>query len=307
MNYLKKSIIYSVIFFTFVLISDGRDTDTEKITKKNYRSAKRLIIKKDWKKAIELLENIADISGTGTLKDNSLYWLAYSLKKHAGLVEDREKQVDTLESAIDKLNNLIENFPSSNWVDDGKILRIEIAEDLIKKGFSGYKKIIDKSSEETSKENIKLFALDALLNMDDKRAFPLLKKLITGNYSLKIKKKAVFVLSQNKNKGVLPFLTEIVLLQGAFELKEKAVFWIGQINGKEGLDSLLKLYKRVKEETIKKKIIFSIAQTGKMGIVELIRIYNIEENLKLKKKILFWIGQSKSKVARDFITKVLLG
>ena len=306
MTYKLKTIV-SFLFISYSLIFslNAMSQDNEKSVKEKYSFAKKQIYNKEWLNAIKILKEITDNKDIKKLKSNALYWLAYSLKKNVKNIEDRENQVENLEFAIEKLNTLIESFPSSNWVDDSKILRIEIAEDLIKRGLSGYKKIIDKSSEEKSKESIKLYALDALLNIKDEKAFPLLKKMINNNYSLKLKKKAVFVLSQQKDKRVLPFLTEIALSENQYDLKKEAIFWIGQINGKEGLKSLLLIYKRSKDEKLRKKTIFSIAQTGEQGIIELIKIYKLEKNILLKKKILFWVGQSKSKPASDFLKKIL--
>lgn len=305
MNIKKIILISLLVFSTFAFSLKADTSDKEKTVKFEYNNAKKLILKKRWNAAIKLLENITKNNGANRLKDKSLYWLAYSLKKNAKNIADREIQVETLESAIEKLNNLIQNFPSSNWADDGEILRIEIAEALIKRGLSGYKKIIEKSSEKKSKENIKLYALDALLNIEDARAFPLLKKMIESSVSLKLKKRAVFVLSQQRDKRVLPLLAQIALAENPFELKDKAIFWIGQINGKEGLEHLLEIYSKSRDEKIRKKIIFSISQTGKMGTIELIKLYKLEKSIELKKKLLFWIGQSKSKAAADFLNEVL--
>jgi len=301
----KKNTILIILFLTFILNLIANIPDNKKNIKKDYNNAKKFIIKKDWAKAVKLLEKIIKEPTENKLKDNALYWIAYSLKKNAGNIEDREKQVETLKNAIEKLNSLVEIFPSSNWIEDGKMLRIEIAEDLIKRGLDGYKKIIFRSSEQNSKENIKIYALDALLNMNDKKAFPLLKKMINSNASLKLKKKAIFILSQKSDKRILPFLTKITLSDNPYELKKEAIFWIGQINGKEGLKNLLDIYKKSKNIDIKQKTIFAIAQTGEPGILELIKIYKLEKNIQIKKKILFWIGQSNSKTAKDFLTKIL--
>jgi len=284
MTYKKKALIILIICCLLALNLNADDKNNIKFVKQKYNTAKKNIYKKEWDIAIKSLKEIITNNKVKILKDNALYWLAYSLKKSINNIDDRE---------------------SSNWVDDGKILKIEIAEDLIKRGLSGYKKIIEESSEENSRENIKLYALDALLDMNDKKAFPLLKKMINSNYSIKLKKKAIFVVSQQKDKRVLPLLTQISMSDNHFDLKKEAIFWIGQINGKEGLKSLMNIYKKVKDVKLREKTIFAISQTGEQGILELIKIYKDEKNIKLKKKILFWVGQSKSKKVSDFLKEIL--
>ncbi len=305
MTYKKKALIILIICCLLALNLNADETTNIKFVKQKYNTAKKKIYKKEWNIAIKSLEEVIANNETKILKDNALYWLAYSLKKSINNIDDRELQVEALELAIKKINFLVKDYPSSNWIDDGKILKIEIAEDLIKRGLIGYKKIIEQSSEEKSRENIKLYALDALLNMNDKKAFPLLKKMIYSDYSIKLKKKAIFVISQQNDKRVLPLLTQISLSNNHYDLTKEAIFWIGQINGKEGLKSLMSIYKKLKGVKLKEKTIFAISQTGEQGITELIKIYKDEKNIKLKKKILFWVGQSKSKKASDFLKEIL--
>ena len=303
---IKNTVAVLILFLLlFCQQQDAGTKNEEKQIKFEYNEAKRLIMKKEWRSAIEALQKIVVTQVDSSLKDNAIYWLAYSLRKSAARITDREKQVEKMESAIEKLNELIEKYPQSSWVDDGKMLRIEIAEELVKRGLGGYKKIIDKSSREESEEAIKIYALDALLNVEDKKAFDLLQKMILGNNSIKLKKRAIFVLSQKQDKRIIPMLTNISTGQFPEELKMEAIFWIGQLNGQPGLTSLLKIYQSVKKLKLKKRIVFAIAQTGNPGVEALISIYKQEKQIELKKKILFWLGQSKSKKAQAFLEEIL--
>ena len=58
-------------------------------------------------------------------------------------------------------------------------------------------------------EDLKLMALNGLMNSDPERAIPMLEKILQGNQSPKLKERALFVLSQNDNAKARQILLQI--------------------------------------------------------------------------------------------------
>lgn len=308
--------IKTVIIILFVLFNlstaaaqekdvSNRDKDEKKVADM-YKEAKQSVSRKDWSKAMKRLKTILETYSDTTLTDDSLYWLGYSMNQLSQTFENLDKILEIQREALSQLETLMQRYPSSKWIDYAKLLRLEIAENLVKKGFKQYKYILNGASRDPDIE-VKLAALDALLQMDKEKVFPILEKIIRTNKNPELKEKAIFILSQIHDPRVIPLLAEVVLKDTDKKTREKAIFWLGQFRRSESLNRLVKIYKNIEAVELKEKVIFSIAQGGdENGIKYLIEIYYKEKRLRLKKKIIFWLGQSRSEAAKKFIEKILL-
>jgi tetratricopeptide (TPR) repeat protein len=271
-----------------------------------YKKAKQFIYKKDWIKALEKLRQVAGSFPGSKLEDVSLYWSSYSLNQLSQTFENLDKILEAQEEALSQLETLMRQYPSSKWVDDAKLLRVEIAGDLVNKGFKKYRYILNGASKDPDIE-LKIAALDALLQMDKEKAFPILEKIIRSDKNPVLREKAIFILSQINDPRVVPILAEAALKDNNKQIREKAIFWLGQIRRTESINQLVKIYKSIEDIELKEKVIFSIAQYGgEKGIKYLIELYQKEKIIRLKKKIIFWLGQSRSEEAKKFIEKILM-
>ena len=271
-----------------------------------YKKAKQFIYQKDWIKALEKLRQVAESFPGSKLGDVSLYWSGYSLNQLSQTFESLDKILEAQEEALSQLETLMRQYPSSKWIDDAKLLRVEIAEDLVKRGFKKYISILNGASKDPDIE-LKIAALDALLQMDKEKAFPILEKIIRSNKNPGLREKAIFILSQFDDPRVVPILAEVALKDNNKQTREKAIFWLGQIKRPESINQLVKIYKSIEDIELKEKVIFSIAQYGSdKGVKYLIQLFQKEKILRLKKKIIFWLGQSRSEEAKKFIEKILM-
>jgi hypothetical protein len=307
--------IKTVIIILFVLFSlstgaaqgkaaSKRDKD-EKKAADMFKKAKQSVYRKDWSKAMKQLQTIVETYSDTKLTDDSLYWLSYSMNQLSQTFENLDKILETQKEALSQLELLMRRYPSSKWIDYAKLLRVDIADNLVKKGFKQYKYILNGASKDPDIE-VKLAALDALLHVDKEKAFPILEKIIRTNKNPELKEKTIFILSQIRDSRVIPLLADVALKDTDKKIREKAIFWLGQIRGPESLNQLVKIYKNIEDIKLKEKVIFSIAQGGENGIKRLIELYQEEKSLRLKKKIIFWLGQSRSEEARKFIEKILI-
>lgn len=138
-----------------------------------YREGQRAIEQQDWDAASRIFAKIASKPGDET--DAALYWKAYADWKRA------QKK-----DALDGLRQLLASYPKSAWADDAKALELEIRDG---KGARGAGAGDD--------EDLKLYALDALMQMEPGKAVPVLERLLAQDSSPRIKQRALFVLSQS--------------------------------------------------------------------------------------------------------------
>ena len=116
------------------------------------------------------------------------------------------------------------------------------------------------AQDETDKEaeELKLIALEALMNARPERALPRVKQVLEGNNSTRLKSRALFVLSQLNS----PEATEVLLntaTTNTSELQFQAIRMIGISGDKKALAGLLPVYHtgdgRLKEKVLQAFII----------------------------------------------------
>lgn len=291
----------------FLLALDSPDDlDLDKKEQALLQETKQIVFRKDWIKAVAALERFKASAKDASLVSEATYWLAYSLNQAADAQDERNREIEFKQKAFALLTELGQRHPDSRWMKDGRILGVEIADDLVELGLSSYKKYISSATNEGQDIELKLVALDALLQMDEEKAFPILERVIRNNPEYRMREKALFVLSQSEHPRRITLLVEAARRDGHPKVREKAVFWLGQIECPEALASLKDLYTSAEAEGLREKIVFAISQHGdETAVKTLIALYRSEKKLEIKKKIIFWLGQMESEEARRFIESLL--
>jgi HEAT repeat protein len=277
-------------------LGSRQNADEVKI-KEIYRQSKRLIYQKDWEAAARELRMLTERYSGSLYQDDALYWLGYSLEKLGNSLESLSRQLEYKKDALAALETLQEKFPRSKWVDEAGVLKVEIAEGLVKKGFGEYKKYIVNRAKAGENVELKIVALDALVHMDKEKAFPMLKKMLLKNDDPALRRRSLLVLAQLDDPRVMPLLKTVAVEDGNPEVRHQAIFWIGQRGGVEAIDLLLDLLGDAEDLELKSKIIFSLSQIGGERVAKelLVIAENPREEIDIRKKALFWLGQIKSK------------
>ncbi len=270
------------------------------------RVAKQFVYDQKWTQAVTALEGFLAAAKDQNLIGECRYWLAYSLNKAADDQDEGEREIELKQKAFSVLTELGQRHPGSRWLKDGRILSVEIADDLVDSGLTSYKKYITSASNEDQDIELKLVALDALLQMDEAKAFPILERIIRSNPDQRMRNKALFVVSQSDHPDRVTLLLEAARSDEDPGVREKAVFWLGQSDSPQALKALKDLYSSSSSADIREKIVFAISQQGGGEAVRtLIDLYRGETRTGVKKKIIFWLGQMDEAQARKFIESLL--
>ncbi len=134
-----------------------------------------------------------------------------------------------------------------------------------------------------------------LSQVDSEHAAVALDSILRGSDDPVVQEKAIFALSQHNSERAMRSLRDFAVKADApRNLRENAIFWLGQSEKSDNAGFLKSLYKSVKEESLKEKIIFSIAQHGsrenQRWLIEVAA--DPSENVETRKKAIFWAGQS---------------
>ncbi len=163
--------VYCITFIILLLIGGVICAEDKKIpesTAEIYKKGKRAVFMKEWNEAVGLLKKLKKEFPQNIYSDSTLYWLAYSQNKLSQDVKNAQQQRDLKKGAIENLNNLIKTFKNSDWVDDARILRIEISMSLVKLGEKSFKKYIEEELKNAAKTepDIKALAKEALRQIE---------------------------------------------------------------------------------------------------------------------------------------------
>jgi hypothetical protein len=205
-----------------------------------YSDATRAINESRWSDAESLLDQV--LNQHGRRSDGALYWKAY--------VQNKEGRAsDVLKTCAD----LRQTYPKSNWLNDCNALEIEV------RGNSGSP--VQPQSEQD--EDLKLLALNSLMQSGDVNALPILQQILEGHQSERLKERALFVLAQDQSKPAQDLLLQIIRGEKDPDLQVKGIRMLAAAKGGSAADSLAEVYGRSSNPSVKKAVLDSYLVMGR--------------------------------------------
>ncbi|HEX5387045.1 MAG TPA: HEAT repeat domain-containing protein [Gemmatimonadales bacterium] len=139
-----------------------------------------------------------------------------------------------------------------------------------------------------------------LSQVDTDRSVAALDSILRTTKDPEIQEKAVFALSQQGSPRAEKALQTYAGRDDVPEAaRERAIFWLGQSGSEANTAFLRSLYGRLKNEELKKRVLFSVSQTGTPAsgkwLVGIAR--NPAESLESRKQALFWAEQGGASTA----------
>lgn len=153
---------------------------------------------------------------------------------------------------------------------------------------------VSKSACREQRNDERVAALDALLQMDSDRAMPILQKIMArrDEASTCLRRRAVFLISQQRGSETM--LLDAVRSDPDAEVREQAVFWLGQAGGDRAVTALDSLLKSSGDAAVQDKAIFALSQIGSTNANRALRDYAVRAGapIKLRESAIFWLGQT---------------
>ncbi|MGP8244238.1 MAG: HEAT repeat domain-containing protein [Bryobacteraceae bacterium] len=224
------------------------------------------------------------VSRAGSRADGALYWEAYTLNKMA--------RRDEATAAIATLRK---NYPNSRWLEDAKALEVEV------KQAAGS----NVSPETQNDDELKLLALNGLMQSDPDRAFPILENLLKSAQSPKLKDRTLFVLAENNSPRAQQLLERVARGNANPDLQVKAIRYIGAVRAKQpnGSQLLVEIYGSTADAQVKKAVINALA--NRRDAKAMVEIARREKDPEMKKDIVRRLVDLKSPDATAFLEEIL--
>jgi HEAT repeat protein len=230
-----------------------------------YSDATENLNDEEYSDAIKGFDEVAKMHGRRA--DAALYWKAYAQNK------DGQK-----ERALATIAELRKSYPKGKWLQEAGALEIEIRSSL-------HQQV---NPDAQSDEELKVYALNALMNSDQERAIPVLEKVLQGNNSRKMKDKALFVLAQGNSEKGQQILLNIAKNNNDPELQRKAIQYIGMFGGGRNRSILRDIYNSATDVSVKKAVFQGWLMSGAKE--DVLAVAKNEKSPEMRKEAFRYLG-----------------
>ena len=220
---------------------EKRDREQERVERLEelYDDGREALDEDRYDKAAAKFSQLAELNGPQT--DAALYWKAYA-----------ENKLGRKDSALATIADFKKRFPQSRWMKDMGALEIEVKQST---GGAAH-------PESQDDEDLKMLAIQGLMNSDPRQAMPLLEKVLNGPATPKEKSKALFVLAQSGSPQSREILGRMAKGQSNPDLQRKAVEYLGLFGGQQAKQVLAEVYSSTNDDSVKRAILKSYMISG---------------------------------------------
>jgi HEAT repeat protein len=298
-----------------------------------YRAARAALDRRDFRTAADLFAQVPVRFPRSGYAADSFYWRAFALYRLGGTTQ--------LRAALEALGTQRDKFPKAATQGDSRALALRIQGELARQGDqkaalaiqNDAASIVDQPEPPVppvpavgqvpptpptppspdgdddrcsgDDDDTKLAALNALMQTDDERARPILRRVLARKDagSVCLRRKAVFLIAQESAAGTEDILLETARTDPDQEVREQAVFWLSQVGTERAVGALDSILRTSKDPALQEKAVFALSQHDSPKASQALRTYaerpELPENV--REKAIFWIGQSGGKDNETFL------
>ena len=204
-----------------------------------YSQGTRAINDAHWAQAESIFHNLA--AQHGARAEAALYWQAYAENKQGNAGR-----------ALEICAELRHAYPQGNWVKECSALEIEI-----------HGKSDDPVPPQAEQdEELKLLALNSLMQQDEARAVPIIQQLLNSDKSDKLKARALFVLAQDQSPQAQALLGRVASGDRDPALQRRAIEMLAVTRGKQAAETLANIYRQTTNAEVKTAILHTYLVIG---------------------------------------------
>ena len=234
--------LFVVMTLSVTLVSAAAQQSEEE---RLYQAGSQALDESRWQDSIKLFDQV--VEREGPRMDAALYWRAYALNRSGDPA-----------GALESLRVLRQRFPESSWRTDAGALEVEIRQQ------SGQ----PVSPGDESDDDLKILALQGLLQSDPDRALPTLEHFVQTEGNPRLKKKALFLLAQAGNSPAgREAIERLARNDKDPETQLAAIRALGVVGGKGGRETLSQIYSSTSSVDVKKRVLQSFMIAGQTSLL----------------------------------------
>jgi tetratricopeptide (TPR) repeat protein len=246
--------------------SRERALDSEQRRVNTYRSGTDSVDEARYERAIKDFDQL--IEAKWSRNDGVYYWKAYALNK-----------LGKRDEAQAALAEIPKQFPQSRWINDAKALQVEIQQ-------SAGRPV---SPDSIDDQDLKLVAINALMNSEPERAVPLLEKVLNDpKNNLSLKSKSLFVLAQSHSDKAREIVAAYAKSGSNPDLQIRAIGFLGTARSKDSQQILADIYAANNDTAIRRAVLRSMAISRDSA--HLFNAAKTESNVDLRREAIRSLG-----------------
>ena len=155
------------------------------------------------------------------------------------------------------------------------------------------------------KNDMRVAALNALLQMDADQAMPVLRDVLKRRdvCSAPLRRQAVFLVAQKHTPETADILLDVVRSDPDPGVRAQAVFWLSQVHSEKALAALESVLSTSTDPKLQERALFALSQQHVAGAAEALRRYAADDSKpeELRERAIFWLGQEHSPANDEFL------
>lgn len=264
-----------------------------------YQEARAALSRGDNRTAARLFRRIVDEEPESVYAPDALYWQAFALY--------RVGTGDSMREALGALDLQRERFPRAATRGDADALAVRIRGVLARSGDADaaqqvYEVAGDPGDYELAdgdcpdeESDVRIAALNALMEMDAERAIPVLEKVLArrDECSATLRRKAVFIVADGDSPRATDILLEVARTDPDPEVRGQAVFWLSEVDDERAVDALEQILEESNDIELREKALFALSENDSERAGQILRRYALDssESEEVREKALFWLAE----------------
>ena len=273
-----------------------------------YRAARAALSDGDYRKAAALFQRVSESFPKSTYVESALYYQAFALYRNGEGAD--------LHTALLTLQQLSARYPKSATLHDAATLRTRICGALARQGNASCAADISVQAEsasvncpsENDDNDVRIAALNGLMQMDGARALPILRKVLARRdaCSIGLRRKALFLVAQKDDPDVVDILLSSARDDPNHDVREQAIFWLSQSRSARAAELLDSILVHSDDQGLREKALFALAQQSGGDGVAKIREFAARDDIppELREKAVFWLGQTDGSANTTFLQQL---
>lgn len=226
-----------------------------------YREARKALSGDAYRKAADLFRSIRERYPKSSYAPDAPYWEAFALQRLGGEAN--------LRAAREALALQQREYPRAATRGDAAALGTRIDGQLgrndarVATTLRGRADQVASDGCPNSKDDERVDALNAVMQMDPEQAMPILKKVLARREpcTQQLRRTAVWLVASRKQPESAPILINVAKSDPDREVREQAVFWLANVPTDEAVDFLIGFAKTGDDTELRKRAVYALSRS----------------------------------------------